>query len=81
MINELMLKTKADLKEGPDNIYSHPWREKEGEGSFEIGRPRSRGWKNIERRWKRGLGGLENWTIFIDIICASSLSLKPKVKA
>ena len=23
-INELMLKTKADLKEGPDNINSHP---------------------------------------------------------
>ena len=24
-INELMLKTKADLKEGPDNINSHLW--------------------------------------------------------
>ena len=24
-VNELILKTKADLKEGPDNINSHPW--------------------------------------------------------
>ena len=46
----------------------------EREGSFEIGRPGSREWKNFGRRWRRGLGGLENWTIFLDIICVSSLS-------
>ena len=25
------------------------------------------------RRWTRGMGGLENWTIFMDVICVSSL--------
>ena len=25
-------------------------------GSFEIGRPRSRGWKSFGRRWTRGWG-------------------------
>ena len=39
-----------------------------------IGRPRSRGWKNFGRSWTRG-GGLENWTIFMDVICISSLTL------
>ena len=24
-INVLILKMKADLKEGPDNIFGHPW--------------------------------------------------------
>ena len=39
-----------------------------GEGIwFEIGRPRSRGWKNFGRRWT-GSGSLKNWTIFMDII-------------
>ena len=47
------------------------WR---GGSSFEIGRIRSRGWKNFERWWKRGVGDLENWTIFIDVIWVSSLS-------
>ena len=42
-------------------------------GSFEIGRPVSRRWKNFGRRWTRGLGVLENWTIFMDVICVSSL--------
>ena len=42
-------------------------------GSFEIGRPRSRGWKNFGCSWTRGMGGLENWTIFMDVICVSSL--------
>ena len=49
-------------------------------GSFEIGRPRStRGMRgrgergNIGRRWRSGVRGLENWTIFIDVICVSSL--------
>ena len=45
-----------------------------GEGSFEIGRPRSTGWKNFGRRWTRGVGGLENWTTFMDVICVSSQS-------
>ena len=42
-------------------------------GSFEIGRAKSRGWKNVGRRWTRGVRGLENWTIFKDVICVSSL--------
>ena len=50
------------------------WRER-GEGSFEIGYPRSKGWKNFRRRWTRGVGGLKNSTIFIDI-CVSSLDMK-----
>ena len=45
-------------------------------GSFEIGRPRSRGRKNFGRRWTRGwevlVTGLENWTILMDVICVSS---------
>ena len=36
--------------------------------------PRSRGWKNIGRRKTKRLGGLENWTIFMDVICVSSLT-------
>ena len=36
-------------------------------GSFEIGRPKFRGWKNFRRRWTRRVGGLENWTIFMDV--------------
>ena len=48
-----------------------------GEGSFEIGRPRSRRWKNFGRSWTSEAGGgrvvLENWIIFMDIICVSSL--------
>ena len=43
-------------------------------GSFEIGRPRSTRWKNFGRRWKKGLRGLENWIIFMEVICVSSLS-------
>ena len=41
--------------------------------SFGIGCPRSRGWKNFGRRWTRGVGCFENWTIFMDVICVSSL--------
>ena len=41
--------------------------------SFEIGRPRSRGWKTVGRRWAKVVGGFENWTIFMDVICVSSL--------
>ena len=44
------------------------------EGSFEIGLATSRGWKKFGRRWTRGVGGLENWTIFMDVTCVSSLS-------
>ena len=45
-----------------------------GRGSFE--RPNSMGWKNIGCRWtrwegKEGAG--RNWTIFMDVICVSSL--------
>ena len=42
---------------------------------FEIGRTRPRGWKNVGRRWTRWLGGLENWTVFMDVIWVSSLIL------
>ena len=42
--------------------------------SLEIGRPRSRGSKNFGRRWTRGVGGLENWTIFMDVICVLFLN-------
>ena len=45
----------------------------EGGGSFEIERPRSKGWKNFGSRWIRGVGGLKNLTIFSDVICVSSL--------
>ena len=34
------------------------WRE--GGGSFEIGRPSSKRWKNFGLRWTWGVGGLEN---------------------
>ena len=43
-------------------------------GSFKIGRPRSRGWNNIGRKWTRGMGGLESWTIFMDVICGPLLT-------
>ena len=47
-----------------------------GGGSFEIGRPMSKGWKNFRRSWTTEVGRLENWTIFTDVICVSSLSSK-----
>ena len=31
------------------------------------------GWKNFGCRWTKEVGGLENWTMFIDAICVSSL--------
>ena len=37
-------------------------------------RPRSRRGKNFVRRWTRVLRGLENWTIFMDVICVSPLT-------
>ena len=42
-------------------------------GSLEIRRPRSRGLKNFGRRWTRKVGGLENLTVFMDVIFVSSL--------
>ena len=41
---------------------------------FEIGPPRSRGWKNFRRRWTRRDGGPESWTIFMDVISVPVLS-------
>ena len=41
--------------------------------SFEIGRPRSKVQKNFECWWTRGVGGLENWSIFMVVICVLSL--------
>ena len=41
---------------------------------FKIGRLKSRRWNNFRSRWPRGLRGLENWTIFMDVICVSSLA-------
>ena len=63
-----------------DLIYnSHPWIMlffnwlviiwKGREDSLETGRPRSRGWKNFGRRWKRGVGILKigqfSWTPYV----------------
>ena len=47
----------------------------EGGSLIEIGRPRLKGWRNFGCRWTRGVGGLANWTIFLDAICVSSLAL------
>ena len=47
-------------------------------GSFEIGRPRSKKWKNFGYRWTRGVGGLENSTIFMGVICISFLTSNVK---
>ena len=46
------------------------WR---GGSSHEIVYPRSRAWRNFGRRWARGMGSLENWIIFMDVIYVSSL--------
>ena len=46
--------------------------------SFEVGRPRSRGRKDFGRGRTRGVGSVENWTIFMDVICVSFLSLDTK---
>ena len=46
-----------------------------GGGSFEIGRLRSKEWKNFGRRWTKRVGCPENWTIFLDVICVSSLRI------
>ena len=49
------------------------WTKWWGGGLSKIGCPRSKGWKNFGRRWTRWVGGLENWTSFIDAIWVSSL--------
>ena len=54
-----------------DYVIAWRWGGRGGD-SCEIGRPRSRGW-NFRRRLTRRVGGLENWTIFMDVICVSSL--------
>ena len=50
-------------------------------GSFETGRPKS---KRVEQFWtqmdKEGWGGLENQTIFMHVICVSSLKTKAAIK-
>ena len=47
------------------------WRK--GGGSFEIRRPRSRWLKNYGPTWTKGVEGLENRTIVMDVVCVSSL--------
>ena len=34
----------------------------------------SRGWNNFGLRWTREVGGLGNSTVFMDVICVSSLT-------
>ena len=82
-LNELYWKRKPTWRKDLITYNSHPrimfpfiwcviiWRR--GEGSFEIGCPRSRGWKNFLRSWSRGVEDLKNWTIFMNVICVSSL--------
>ena len=45
-----------------------------GGGSFKIGCLRSKGWNDLGRRWTREVAGLENQTIFMDIVCVSFLN-------
>ena len=53
-INELILRTKANLKERPDNIQQSSL--DYVFFSIEIGRPRSSGWKNLEVAGQEGGG-------------------------
>ena len=81
-INELILKTKGNLKEGPDNINSHLWfmlsfnwlvviwRKREGVRlKLDV---QSQGGGRILDVDRQGCGGLENWTILMDVIYVSS---------
>ena len=54
-----------------DFICSYARYHLEGGGLFEIGHPRPREWKKFRRRWTEGVGGLENWTILVDVIFVS----------
>ena len=82
-INELILKGKADLKD-LISYNSHPWIM----FSFNLlviiwrggfvwdwtSKVKGRGGRgNVGRRWTRRVGGLENWTIFMDVLCVSPL--------
>ena len=72
-INELILKTKTDPEEGPDNLNSHPWimfsfnwwfiNWRGGGGSFEIGHPRSRGQRilDVDGQGDEGSWKLDNF--------------------
>ena len=60
-------------------MFSFNWLSFGEGGSFEIRRARSRGWKNFGRRWTRGVVGLENWRIFMDVICVSFLKFFAKI--
>ena len=44
--------------------------------SFEIRRPKSRKKNNFGVRWTRGVGRLENCTIFKDVTCVLFLRVK-----
>ena len=81
-------KWKPTWRKGLITYSSHPWIMFSfnwlviiwrGGCSFEIGHTRSRGWKNFGPNWKIGVGGLENWTILIDVICVFYLSSLVKV--
>ena len=43
---------------------------------LKIGRPGSRGWKKFGRRWTEEVGGLPNYTIFMNLIYVLSLIWK-----
>ena len=73
---------KQKPKEGPDNIWESSsdyvlfelmGYHLERGASFEIGRPRSRGWTIFGTN--KGVGGFENWINSMDIICVSYLEL------
>ena len=81
-MSELILKTEANLKEGLIACDNYPWimfsfnrlviiwRGVGVRLKFDVQGQREGGGggENIGRRWTRGVGGLENWTIFMDAI-------------
>ena len=69
-INELILKTKADRWPSFWLIGHHL--ERKGRYVWN-GTSKVKGWKNFGGSWTKGWGGLEYWTIFMDVICVSSL--------
>ena len=44
-----------------------------GGSSFEIGRPKVKGVEEFWTWMDKGVWGYENWAIFINVICVSSL--------